>query len=148
MGFRSSYSYQIRSSDGTVGYVGRCKGKYVFTPLTYPEFAAAMLMARDLNKRTSNEHEVYPVKKRKHVNGRYGPMRRSAIAPVKGDAFGLPKEEDEQPPEVIEQKQYDSKDETDAAFDAADAEENMRRARLEELARLMPPPEVEVEECY
>ena len=76
MSFRSSYNYQIRSSDGTVGYVGRCKGKYVFTPLTYPEFAAAMLMARDLNKRTSNEHEVYPVNKRKKTNGTGKPSSR------------------------------------------------------------------------
>ena len=147
MSFRSSYDYQIRSSDGTAGYVGRCQGKYVFTPLTYPEFAAAMLMARDLNKRTSNEHEVYPVKKRRKVNGRYGPMRRSAIAPVKGDAYGPPKAEDEQPP-VIEQKQDSAKDEGVPEFDPVSAEEKARRARLEELSRLMPEPEVEVEECY
>ena len=144
----NSYNYQIRCADGTIGYVGQCKGKYVFTPLTFSEFQAAMLMAKALNKRTVNEHEIYTVKRRRKCNGRYGPMRRSAVAPVRGDKLALPTDDSESPPEVMEKKQYASNDAVDPNFNEMDAEERMRRARLEELARLMPEPEVDVEECY
>lgn len=131
----SAYCYQIRSNDGTVGYVGQYENKYVFTPLTYEEFPAAMLMAKALNKRTMNEHEVVTVKKRLRVNGRYGPMRRSAITPVRGDEFERPSPRNEVPPEISKEA-YEARDAVDPDYDAnapvggedADyAEEYMRR---------------------
>ena len=116
MSYASAYHYQIRSKDGTIGYVGTCQGKYVFTPLTYPEFAAAMLMAKALNKRTTNEHEVVAVKKRANTNGRYGPMRRSAIAPVRGDQFERPSPNHEVPPE-ISKEEYESRDSVSSFYE-------------------------------
>lgn len=162
MAYISAYHYQIRSKDGTVGYVGRCQGKYVFTPLTYPEFAAAMLMAKALNKRTKNEHEIVSVQKRRNINGRYGPMRRSAVPPVMGDALATPKARNESPPEVIAAGEYSANDAVEASSmpaysckDVPNREKHSYYKHLEDLDKLFPeiPPEkdeddeLEVEIC-
>lgn len=162
MSYASAYHYQIRCKDGTVGYVGQCEGKYVFTPLTYDEFPAAMLMAKALNKRTMNEHEVYPVKRRVRVNGRYGPMRSSAIAPVRGDEFERPTEQNEVPQEISKDA-YESRDSVSEGYDesaprGADdadyAEEFMRRLdgkmpRYRPRVRVgTPESELDIELCY
>ena len=162
MAYISAYHYQIRSKEGTVGYVGKCQGKYVFTPLTYPEFAAAMLMAKALNKRTKNEHEIVSVQKRRNINGRYGPMRRSAVPPVMGNALAAPKARNESPPEVIAEGDYSANDVVEEGTmpsypckDVPNSEMTEYYKHLEEVANLIPeiPPEkdeddeLEVEIC-
>ncbi len=162
MAYISAYHYPIRSKEGTVGYVGKCQGKYVFTPLTYPEFAAAMLMAKALNKRTKNEHEIVSVQKRRNINGRYGPMRRSAVPPVMGDALATPKATNESPPDVIADGDYSANDAVEEGSmpaypckDVPNSEMTEYYKHLEEVAKFIPeiPPEkdeddeLEVEIC-